>query len=217
MRRLVARLRSSPHSQWSRYGELGSFTPDDASQKRGFVARVLAHRRPKRLVDLGCNIGTFSELALADAGHVIGVDGDAPSIDRCYQRMRQNARLSLVVSDLANPSPGLGWANIERTPLIPRLQAEFALMLAVLHHLRIAAGIPITSILDFLLQLAPEGIVEWVDREDPMVRSMLALRADVFDDYSWLIFEAALAQRAMILRIEATHGGTRRLCHYRRR
>ena len=48
------------------------------------------------------------------------------------------------------------------------------------------------DVIQFLLDRAPEGIIEWVDREDPMVKQMLRLRPDVYPDYTWPTFESIL-------------------------
>ena len=74
---------------------------------------------------------------------------------------------------------------------------------------------PISSIVAQLFAIAPEGIVEWVDKEDAMVQAMLSLRPDVYTDYTWSAFEEAIRTHGEFLQVRATHEGRRRLCHVR--
>jgi hypothetical protein len=87
----------------------------------------------------------------------------------------------------------------------------------LIHHLRITGGVPLEAVVQQLLSIAPEGIVEWVDKEDSMVRAMLSLRSDVYSDYSWPQFEAIVQRHGRMVAVQSTHGGHRRLCHIRGR
>jgi len=46
---------------------------------------------------------------------------------------------------------------------------------------------------------------------------MLALRPDVYDDYTWPSFESILKAQGEIRSVQETHGGRRRLCHVMKR
>jgi hypothetical protein len=105
----------------------------------------------------------------------------------------------------------------ERRSLFDRIRADGFLALALVHHLRIGGGVPLHSILDQLFAIAPEGVVEWVDKRDAMVQDMLRLRPDVYDDYTWPTFEMLVRERAEIVAVSETHGGQRRLYHVRSR
>ena len=39
--------------------------------------------------------------------------------------------------------------------------------------------VPLADVIRFLLDRAPEGIIEWVDRGDPMVKQMLRLHQQI--------------------------------------
>jgi len=54
-------------------------------------------------------------------------------------------------------------------------------------------------LVDLLATLAPHAVVEFVPKEDPMVRRLLATRRDVFPDYSLDGFRAAAAERFEIV------------------
>jgi SAM-dependent methyltransferase len=218
LRTLVEGLkRPGSPSEWSAYDVDCTYTDADRAAKQSFVTRALGDRRPARVVDLGCNTGTYSRLALACAAHVVALDLDSKAIDRLYRQATRGALLSPIVANLLNPTPAMGWALQERKSLLERLSSNAFLALALIHHLRITGGVPLAAIVTQLLAIAPEGIVEWVDKEDAQVQAMLALRPDVYDDYAWPAFEAILAERGEVVAVHDTHAGRRRLCHVRAR
>ena len=52
------------------------------------------------------------------------------------------------------------------------------------------------AVVDWFVDLAPHGIIEFVPKSDPMVRQMLQHRDDVFLDYDEANFRAYLGARA---------------------
>ena len=46
---------------------------------------------------------------------------------------------------------------------------------------------------------------------------MLALRKDVYADYTWSQCESLLRERGELVAVHETHGGKRKLCHVRKR
>ena len=64
---------------------------------------------------------------------------------------------------------------------------------------------------DWLVGHAPQGVVEFVQKTDPTVQRMLALREDIFDQYEEAAFESALAARARIVRSEVVSTAGRKL------
>jgi hypothetical protein len=100
--------------------------------------------------------------------------------------------------DIANPSPGIGWRGRERRSLVDRAGADVTLSLALVHHLAISRNVPLGHFVDLLADLAPAAVVEFVPKEDPMVRRLLAARRDVFPDYTLEGFRAAAQGRFAI-------------------
>ena len=90
------------------------------------------------------------------------------------------------------------------------------LALALVHHLAIARNVPLPRVVDWLVELAPAGVIEFVPKDDPMVRQLLSLREDIFPDYHEQAFVQALQARAAIIS-EATLPGGRRLFQFARR
>ena len=219
--RLTALIEGLPRpartTEWSAYDTFQSYDDADRATKARFVDRLVRATAPCRVADLGANIGEYSDIALKAGCAVVAIDIDAGAIDRLYRAHPGVATLTPVVTSLLNPSPALGWGLSERRSLFDRVQSDRFLALALIHHLRITGGVPLASIVPQLFRIAPEGIIEWVDKTDAMVARMLSLRADIYDDYTWPAFEQLLRQHAEIVATETTHGGSRRLCHVRAR
>jgi hypothetical protein len=116
-----------------------------------------------------------------------------------------------LVLDLANPSPGIGWAGRERRSLLERADPDVVIALALVHHLAISRNVPLPMLTDLLAELAPSAIVEFVPKDDPMVRRLLATRRDVFPDYSLEGFRAAVHERFEVV-VEAPIEDSPRSC-----
>ncbi len=70
------------------------------------------------------------------------------------------------------------------------------------------------EIVGLLTAVAPSGVIEWVGRDDPMVKRLLALRPDVYGDYTLESFERALSARARIVRRASGTHETRALYEF---
>ena len=74
--------------------------------------------------------------------------------------------------------------------------------LAFIHHLAVAKNIPLAQLVQWLLNIAPQGIIEFIPKEDITVIKMLALRKDIFADYNQDNFELILSQHTKIIKKE---------------
>ncbi len=221
LRRWVAELERSPKrpSIWSGYATDNSYTSPETTLKRAFVERLAAEVRPDLLLDIGCNTCDYSAAALrAGARAAVGWEFDAGALDAAYIRARKEQLNFLPLSgDAVNPSPGQGWAGRERPSLPDRMAADGVLGLALIHHMSIARNVPLADVLYWLMDRAPDGIFEFVPKSDPMVRQLLKLRADIFDDYTEASFLSAIESRAEIVERCRLPNSGRLLAWYRRR
>lgn len=215
LRKLVDRLEVGGRgSVWSDYRDTCSYSDADVQAKERFVGDALAAIDPGTVIDLGANDGAYSLLAADHADYVVAADGDEAVIDRLYRRLRSERREDILplVLDLTDPSPALGWRNRERTPFVHRVRPDAVLALALVHHLAIGANVPLSEVVDWLVSLGRRLIVEFVDRDDPMVKRLLGNKPrGLFDDYQRSTFESALQKRCRIERTETLSGGTRNL------
>ncbi len=205
---------------WSEYASRNSYTSEEEQKKRAFVTRFTERLRPRCLWDIGCNTGGYAKLALdRGASRVIGFENDPGALEAAFLRSAAEGLEFLpLYLDAANPSPAQGWRQSERAGLSERRNADGILALAILHHLCIGRNVPLNEAVAWLVGLAPHGVIEFVPKSDPMVRELLALREDVYDDYTDAAFDQALSAECRVVESEElTAGGGRRLIWYERR
>jgi len=219
LRRWIQSLQpAGSDTQWQDYEEFHSYSENEEQAKKEFVSQFVADAKPGVLWDMGCNTGAYSEIALrARAGKVIGFDYDHGALDRAVARARRE-KLDLLplYLDGANPSPDQGWAQRERMGLTGRSNADALIALAFIHHLVIGRNIPLDDAVDWLTSFAKRGLIEFVQKDDPTVRDMLALREDIFDEYDERAFLHALESRATIIATRRNPDNGRLLAVYER-
>jgi len=219
LRRTVEGLKVNPSgTTWADYGEAPeSYSADAQASKRQIVERMLRGIGGRRLLDIGANVGAFSELAVTCGYEAVAIDSDWAAVERLYWRIRETGeeRILPLVMDLTNPSPDLGWGLRERRSIAARSKADVVLALALVHHLAIAHNVPLPLIAQFLAQLGEHLIIEWVPKEDPMVQRLLAHRRDIFAAYTEDGFRTALAHRFEVIGEAEVTGSLRRVLQLR--
>lgn len=234
LRRWIASLQSrrglAGHgSYWREYATVNSYSPRMQQAKAGFVAafarrlcanRGQIHNPPAPLIcDIGGNTGEYAQVALdAGAAGAMVLDTDLDSLERAYAHAKAGARLLPLCIDVADPSPSMGWNQCERKGLIERRSAFGGLLaLAVIHHLCIGRNLPLREVVHWLVDFAPEGVIEFVPKSDPMVVGMLAAREDVFGDYDEATFVRCVQEAGEITDSLRLEDNGRLLVSYRRR
>ncbi|MBB72261.1 MAG: nodulation protein NoeA [Legionellales bacterium] len=206
MRKWVSRLEPKGNSKtyWGRYAHTNIYDSDEAIKKKQFIAEFTSTIKPELLIDLGCNTGDYSIISLEHgAESVVGFDFDQTSLELAYQRSKTLAKPFLpLFLDAANPSPAQGWLQSERCGFNKRAKADAMIALAFIHHLAVAKNIPLAQLVQWLLNIAPQGIIEFIPKEDITVIKMLALRKDIFADYNQDNFELILSQHTKIIKKE---------------
>ena len=187
---------------WDRYDTDNSYSGGEAANKAEFVKEMVAAVRPAKLFDLGCNTGDYSLAALeAGAGYVVGFDFDFGALERAVARSdRENLPFLPLWLDATNPSPAQGWGQQERKGFSDRADADAVIALAFIHHLAIARNIPLGMAVDWIMSVAPVGVIEFPPKTDPMVQQLLANREDIFPDYSEERFLAEVRARGRVIR-----------------
>lgn len=182
MRRAMPQQRQS---RWSNYvGTATHYEEEDHADKLEFVKSVLTHLRPKRVLDVGCNTGVYSNLAADSGAEVVAIDADSAAADRVAVDARKNRKniLPLCV-DLAYPTPATGWENQETLSFLDRCYGHFdtVLMLAVIHHILLSSQIPLAHIASLCSRLTTEDlIIEWVPPSDPKFIELLRGRESIY-------------------------------------
>ncbi|MCX7116723.1 MAG: class I SAM-dependent methyltransferase [Legionellales bacterium] len=203
-------------TEWADYEYRAPYEPEEWGLKKKFIANFSAQTNPFCLLDLGCNTGEFSELALAHgASRVIGVDSDAGALHQAVLRAQQKKLNFLpLYQELSNPSPSQGWLLQERDGFPRRGVFDAVIALALIHHLIIGNHLDFSEAMGWILSLAPAGVIEFIPKTDPCVQKMLALREDVFSNYSEDIFVALLEAKADIIHREVVSMSGRCLYWY---
>jgi len=208
-------LRAAPlsaSSNWSDYPRtLTHYTPTQSRQKLDWVRQALVSTQPASVLDIGANTGDFSALAASLGANVVALERDQPAADRLFRMARQrNLPILTIHADLARPTPAAGWRNGESLALLPRLEAQFdlVLMLAVIHHLLLMEQIPLPEILALCHRLTRRHlIVEWVPVHDPMFQSLLRGRDHLYGSLTEDDLLAACANRFRLIDRRALDNG----------
>jgi hypothetical protein len=220
MRRTVERLRwNAGRSTWSEYADTNSYDPENRDRKLRFVREAARSQRRAVVWDLGCNTGEYSRAVRESADLVVALDADHLAIERLYRALAQENDTTILplVADLTNPSPGVGWRNLERRTLLDRTRPDLILALALIHHLAIARNVPLPEIVDWLASFGSEVVVEFPGPGDPMVQRLLRNRGDLDFGYTRARFEAELERHFSTVAVDQLLSGQRTIYHLRPR
>ncbi len=211
LQKKIGRLRdkSPAQTEWQNYEEDNSYSDQAATEKAAFVENICLKIAPSTVLDIGCNAGRWDlKLMTVLGATVVGLDLDIPSLDTLYQEARyQKASILPLRIDITNPSPSIGWRNKERTSFLERIgESDCVFALAVVHHLMITKGIPLTEIASLLNDLTSDYLlVELIGPSDPMFRSLLRGR-EGYDGLTLEVQEEIFAGYFNILREKSLTG-----------
>jgi SAM-dependent methyltransferase len=198
LRHTQAAVPRANKSVWTEYAQTANhYGAGDHSVKREFVAHALETGKPKRVLDVGCNVGVYSRLA-ADAGaEVVAVDTDLESVNRlAIEAAASGKNILPLCVDLARPTPAAGWEYQESQSFLDRCSRRFdmVMMLAVLHHLLVGSQVPLDRIAALCDDLTTRSlIVEWVPTTDPMFQQILRGRDALYENLTESAFRAAFS------------------------
>ncbi len=141
----------------------------------------------KICLDNGCN-------------SVVGFDYDLNAINNGY-KMAKKEKLNFLplYFDASNPSSNIGWSQKERKGFVERNNFSGMIALAFEHHLAIAKNIPLDQVVKWLVQIAPQGLIEFVPKSDFTIKKMLNLKGDIFADYNEKNFKNLLQANSKII------------------
>ena len=172
-------------TEWAVYYTDTNYSSRALEHKKQVVDDYLGQIKPSVVWDLGGNTGVFSRIASDQGALTVSFDIDPAAVELNYRAAveKKEPRLLPLVIDLTNPSPSIGWQNQERMSVLERGPADATMALALIHHLAISNNVPLESLADFLAQVAPWLIIEFVPKTDSQVQRLLARRQDIFPDY----------------------------------
>jgi hypothetical protein len=89
--------------------------------------------------------------------------------------------------------------------------------LALIHHLALSNNEPLPSLADFIARAGSWLIIEFVPKDDPQARKLLASRDDIFEFYDQQNFERAFGERFEIRQSAQLPDSRRRMYLMQRR
>lgn len=179
-------LKYKPKSDWTNYDETSPYT----LSKVNIIKRLLSELTPNTLCDIGANTGRYSQIALGYKHKVIAIDREHDCIEQISQT--SDNILPLVV-DFTNPSPAIGWANMERKSFLDRTKFDTVMALALIHHVCLSNNVPLEKVADVLARMTKRVlIVEFIPSEDP--KAQLLAKGRVFPRYDLETFTKAFSK-----------------------
>jgi hypothetical protein len=153
-------------------------------------------------VDYGANAGRYSRLAAQFSQSVLAVEPDTMAAELLFARtveyQDEVTGIQTVRMDVLAPSPGIGLHGTERPGWFERLNADTVMALALIHHLCLAAGIPLQEVVRTLSRGTKHLILEWVPSDDPQAKRLGASRSRTFSDYTQPALEQYLTEFGII-------------------
>ncbi|MFL2851644.1 MAG: class I SAM-dependent methyltransferase [Candidatus Pelagibacter sp.] len=187
-------------SVWGEYSRDNTYNEEERKNKYDFISNYFNKIKSNKVLDLGCNNGEYSKLALnSGCKSVIGLDYDLNAIDEAYLiSKKEKLNFLPLYFDVSNPSSNIGWYQKERKGFMERLNFDSVMALAFEHHLAIAKNIPLEDVVKWITSLAPKGIIEFVPKNDSTIQSMIKLKGDIFPNYNLENFKKLLSNTARI-------------------
>ena len=181
----ITKLASSykPQGVWSGYTGCCNYDESAEQAKRSMIESFLRSTNPARVLDVGCNTGEYSRLAAASGAEVVAIDADHDAIEMMYRQLKKKPeRITPLVVDACNPSPGIGFMNRERPSFLDRVDADCVFALALLHHLMVSGNLPLDAVRDMFYSMTNRDLVlEFIPTDDSMFRRLMKFRVDLFE------------------------------------
>jgi hypothetical protein len=188
-------------TEWGSYYKQTNYSEKATQNKSEILKQLISKTAAKYIWDLGSNNGYYSRIAAKLGATVLCFDIDPIAVETNYlaQKKSLKERILPLLLDLTNPSPSLGWAQLERFGLKERGPAELIMALALIHHLAISHNIPLASIAEYFSTLGNYLIIEFVPKEDSQVQHLLSSRQDIFPHYNLEHFKKAFSSYYILM------------------
>ena len=178
-------------TEWGNYYSDTNYSEDAMTEKKNIISNLIEKIKPKNVWDIGGNVGTFSRIGSDKGIPTVCFDIDPVAIEKNYLECKEKNEKNLLplLMDLTNPSPDIGWQNMERDSFLTRGPADLVLSLALIHHLAISNNVPLELISEFFSRNSRNLIIEFIPKTDSQVKRLLSTREDIFVEYDQIHFE----------------------------
>ncbi len=183
----IKKLHLKEHSEWGNYYNKINYSDDAFTLKSNIINSWIDNLKPKTLIDVGGNDGTFVRLIKSKFDHALVCDIDNNAVDFNYKRIKENKETVITpfVLDVLNPSASIGFNNKERLSFLGRIKQfnpDVTLALAVIHHLSLSGNVSFEMSANFFASFSNYLIIEFPKRNDSWVQRLLNSKVD-FKDY----------------------------------
>ena len=174
----ISDLSLNTKTEWSNYYNITNYDDVGFKFKEEFVKGCIEKYGLKKIWDVGGNNGHFSRVIQDDCEAVICTDIDPVAVDQNYCLCKKNNEIKItpLFVDFVNPSPGIGFANEERSSFYKRikeLNLDCILALALVHHLSISANCTFEMQAKSFSRICDKLLVEFVAPEDSWAQKLL--------------------------------------------
>ena len=121
-----------------------------------------------------------------------------------------------MVVDLINPNANIGFNNKEKFSFLSRIEnkIDFVLSLAIVHHFVFQNNISLTQTLKMIIKLGKRGIIEYIPKNDVMLKKMIDRKTIYHHDYNLKNFELILSKSTKYQKKEIIKENGRILFYY---
>ncbi|MFV8346771.1 hypothetical protein [Flavobacterium sp. ZB4P13] len=179
---------------WDDYNQNNNYVEGSKDNKAEIIKEFMEQiPHCKMAMDIGANDGMYSKLFSENKIYTLVVDIDELAIERAFveNNKLQNTFLHPLHINLANPTPAIGWNNVERKSFWERCNVGVIQALAVVHHLAITHDISFEEIASKLAKHTQHLIIEFVYPDDSQTQILLNNKPHHNSDYNQLNFEKA--------------------------
>ena len=212
----IKKLEVKGASEWGDYYSKTNYDNASFTAKKELIREWTLPLKPKSLIDIGGNDGTFARTVLDEVDDVLVTDIDYNAVEHNYHQVQKNNEVNMLpfVCDVLQPAPGIGLNNEERFSLLKRLKMfapDVTFALALIHHVTLSGNVPFAKSAEFFATFSNYLVIEFPKREDSWVTSLLVRKREFinhFDFYNETQFEEGYALYFETLQkqqIEGTH------------
>ena len=188
-------------TEWGNYYSDTNYSEVAMNDKKTIILNLIEKIKPKNVWDIGGNVGIFSRISSDKEIFTVCFDIDPVAIEKNYLECKEKNEKYLLplLLDLTNPSPDIGWQNMERDSFLTRGPADLVFALALIHHLAISNNVPFELISEFFSRNCRNLIIEFVPKTDTQVKRFLSSREDIFSEYDYEHFEKEFEKLFIII------------------
>jgi len=195
----IKNLKLKETTEWEDYYSNTNYSNDSFKKKSEIINSWVEVVKPKTLIDIGGNDGTFVRSISKDLNLALVTDIDNNAVDHNYKMAKENDERYMLplILDVLNPSPAIGFNNKERASFIQRIKVwnpDITMALAVIHHITLTGNVPFAMSAEFFATFSKQLIIEFPKQTDSKVERLLNTKGEFkehFNFYNQDNFETA--------------------------